>query len=556
MAVLILSEPLYGLSGTLWPIHLKPQPDELLSSWIIRLAHAHGYKVQTMCAILFGRDSTVWNRDVDRLAPKEIVEILARVSGATIEQIENSTLRAYEGTLFERHNANGMCRWIVPLGIFHRSRRRPGLMCCPQCLEEDAEPYFRRRWRLAFSIACTRHGSYLLDACPECKSPLAPHRSDMQGRQVYPRSGLNVHCWKCGFDLRMTPNTKVLDDSLVELQVRLDIVLANGYADWAGNPAMQSIIFFDGLRELIAGITSAQTQERLIKSAKLSSIDLNDWPHTGLEMASLPMRRELFRLLAMVLEGWPENFIDLIQECKLRYADLKGDSEQRPFWYEDVIRREAGGGYAPISEEEAGAIASAVEVRYGRFSGAMARALSGREIYAHMPEHLPKPVSDDVYEDLLTSIDHQVAGTLDKTERACLIRDKVMFAAGRQLRLSEGALAELTLGQVRALVPEAVELDFSDVPRSPAQARAWVEWYWDEMRPQLQPEAEVDRIFTSAITRRAVRHSTVGARFQSAVECAMLQRVIPSYGCWHLGEPRLKFRLPYINIHTSTIPPI
>jgi hypothetical protein len=32
------------LSGTLWPIHLKPLDDELLSSWTIRLSRAYDIK--------------------------------------------------------------------------------------------------------------------------------------------------------------------------------------------------------------------------------------------------------------------------------------------------------------------------------------------------------------------------------------------------------------------------------------------------------------------------------------------------------------------------------
>lgn len=528
---------LYGLSGLLWPVHLKPLPDELLSSWLVRLAHAHGYKVQTMTRLLFGQSSTIWNRDIDRLAPTEIGEILMRVTGATIEQFEGATLRAYEGTLVEHHTTGGMGRWVVPLGIFHRARKRPGLMFCPQCLDEDAETYFRRHWRLALSTVCTKHLCHLMDSCPRCQSPLAPHRADMQSRQHYPRAGLNVHCWKCGFDLRDSPQTGQLDESLVRFQSQLDRALQQGYVDWAGNPSMHSLVFFDGLRALIAGITSRQTQERLAGSVWINGIDLNGWPRTGLETALLPMRREVFRWVSMLLENWPANFIALIHENKLRYADLKGDSEQRPFWYEDVIRREAGGGYALISQEEAYAIADAVEGKYGRFNGSMARKLSGRDIAVHVADRRPQRVSDEAYEDLLTSIDHQIAGTLDKMERACLIRDKVMFAVGRMLGLSEGALADLTLEQVRAQVPGKVEANFSEVARTPAQARAWVEWYWKKMRPQLNPRQGVDFIFTSARAQQGIKHSTVGGRFKRAIEYAMLCREISNYGCWYKSTP-------------------
>jgi len=525
-----------GLSGNIWPVHPKPLPDELLSSWIVRLAHGHGLKLQTFCSLVFGREKSIWTRDIDKLAPDWLITKLSKATGVSVLEVGETTLRTYEGILYEHHQPNGNTKWITPLGIYHRIHRSPGLHCCQKCLAADAEPYFRRRWRLAFSTVCTKHGCYLLDSCPECESPLAPHRSDMQGMQHFPRAGLNARCWKCDFDLRDSRHTEVPDKSLVMFQAQLEQILGDEYANWAGNPTMHSIVFFDGLRALIAGITSRHSRERLKKSIKLEDIDLSDWPRTGLEMASLSMRRELFRLLAKVLERWPTNFIELIHECKLRYADLKGDSEQRSLWYEDVIRYEAGGGYALISQDEANAIADAVETKYGRLNLKAATRLSGRDIASHVADHLPRPISDDVYEELLTSIDHQIAGTLDEIERSCLIRDKIMFVAGRQIGLSEVALANLTLERLRSLVSEEERLAFSEVARTSRQSRAWIEWYWKKVRPKLRPRADVDVVFTSSLTRQGLRHSAVSARFCKAVEFAMLKGSIRSYGQWVAGR--------------------
>lgn len=140
-----------------------------------------------------------------------------------------------------------------------------------------------------------------------------------------------------------------------------------------------------------------------------------------------------------------------------------------------------------------------------------------------MSDRLRQPVSDDVYEDLLISIVHQIVGTLDKTERACLTGDKVMFAVGRQFGLSEGKLAGLTLEQVCVLAP--------DVARTSAPARAWAEWYWAKMRPELQPMADVDCVFALSRTRHGFQHSAVGLRFQRMLKTARC-RLIVSYGMW------------------------
>ena len=521
-----------GLSGNLWPIHLKPLPGELLSSWLVRLAHGHGLKLQTFCAMVFGRDKPIWGRDIDKLAPEWLITKLAECTGTSAQVVFGTTLKSYEGVLYERHQPNGNTKWILPVGVYHRTRRRHGLQYCPYCLKEDDTPYFRKHWRLALSTVCTRHQCLLLDGCPKCASPLVPHRTDMQGRQYFPHETMHVHCWKCGFDLRLAKAGKVKNKALVRLQVQLESVIENGYTDWAGNPTMHSLVFFEGVRALIAGMTSRHTKERLRKSATLDRINLDDWSRTRFEMMPITERRGIVDLLTLVLKKWPTNFTELIKDCRLRYCDLKGDSEQRVFWYENVIQEEAGCGYAPISKEEARAIANVVEVKHGRFSGATARRLYGHDINGRVPEYFPQPVTDDVYEELLTSIDHQVAGTLDRIERACLIRDKVMFATGRQLRLSERALAELTLDRVRVLVPEKVALDFFSVAKSPVQARAWVEWYWDRMRPQLQPEPSADHVFTSARTKCRFRRSAIGVKFHRLVEAAMLRRSIRNYGCW------------------------
>jgi hypothetical protein len=92
---------LVGLNRQLWPIRYKPQPDELLSCWLIRLAHGHGLKVQTFSNLLFGHRRQVWNRDVDRLGPSWLIEELSHRTGTPMSAAKATCLRAYEGVLFQ-----------------------------------------------------------------------------------------------------------------------------------------------------------------------------------------------------------------------------------------------------------------------------------------------------------------------------------------------------------------------------------------------------------------------------------------------------------------------
>lgn len=518
---------LSGIPSTLLPVHVKSLPDELLSSWLIRLAHAHGQKLQSFSAKLFGRDKAIWNRDIDKLAPDWLITRLSEVTASPIRTVLHTSLRAYEGVLYEHHQPNGNTRWILPLGIYHRTYRNHGLLYCPRCLTEDAAPYFRRKWRLAFSTVCTKHRINLLDRCSQCNSPVAPHRSDMQSKEYFPVNNQLVYCWKCGHDLRLSSVECVTDRSLLRFQNRLERAIARGYTNWAGNPSMFSVVFFDGFRAFIAGVTSAQSIERMAQFKEQPELCDLRFSRSGFEFAPINCRRVFIQWAAKILHNWPKNFEQLIRAEKLRYADLSGDSSSRPFWYETVIWNCVGGGYAPISKEEVMAITNATERQGGKFGVDKARKLSGRDLTCHVPKRVP--VSDAVYQDLMASIDHQIAGTLDKVARACLIRDKVMFATGRLLGLSEGDLADLTLVRLREIVPNKAKLDFTDAARTPAQVRAWVEWYWKEMRPILHPQPTSPQIFISSRTGRGFRHSAIGSRFLKIVDAAMLRSSIPSF---------------------------
>lgn len=517
-----------GVRAHLLPVHLKPLPDELLSSWLIRLAHAHGQKTQSFCANLFGRDKTVWNRDIDKLAPTWLLESLADATATSIEAVNRTTLRAYEGVLYEHLQPNGNTRWILPLGIYHRMHRHLGLLYCPGCLAEDHSPYFRRSWRLACSIVCTKHNSWLRDSCPKCGSPVVPHRADMQSKEYFPYAAQFVHCWLCGYDLRKAPSVLVADHSLLWLQRKMDAALCAGYTFWDGNPSMYSLVFFDGVRALIAGLTSGRTIERL--EFAQGCIEMNSYAlsRSGFEFAKLGDRKYLFVWLSMLLQDWPKRLQALIHDSRLRYADLKGDSNSRPYWIESVIKHAAAGGFAAISDDEVLSITFAVEKQYGQFSLGKARILSGRDMGNHVAKRFP--VTDDIYEDLLTAIDHQIAGTLNERKRVSLIRDKIMFAAGRVLGLSEEGLCQLTLGQLRRLVTEIEQPIFFEVAQSRSQVRAWVEWYWNVIRkPSSAPN-----IFISLNTGRVLTHHAVSSRFRQTIVAANMDRAIPSYSSWSL----------------------
>lgn len=86
--------------GRIWPAHPKPLPDELLSSWIVRVAQANGIKLQTLCWMLFGNERSPWNRDIDRSAPKWLLKAMCEHTGTNYWDAYHTTLTTYRTILF------------------------------------------------------------------------------------------------------------------------------------------------------------------------------------------------------------------------------------------------------------------------------------------------------------------------------------------------------------------------------------------------------------------------------------------------------------------------
>jgi len=135
------------LSGRLWPIHLKPFDDELLSSWMIRLARAYDIKPVWFWRLFWPVDF----RTVDIEAPGGLLDLLARRTATSFERALETTLTA----MAQEHSIARTLRYCVP------------------CMAKGPQ-YFRRRWQLRSFLLCERHGVPLRTGCSEWGHELTP----------------------------------------------------------------------------------------------------------------------------------------------------------------------------------------------------------------------------------------------------------------------------------------------------------------------------------------------------------------------------------------------
>jgi len=328
-----------GITESLWPIHYKPLPDELLSCWLVRLAHGHGLKVQTFCTLIFGSQRQIWNRDMDRLAPTWLIDELSQRTATPPAVVWNTTLRSYEGLLFRRFKASGALQWILALKLYHRKREGYGLQYCPACLAEDSIPYFRKRWRIAFYTVCTKHRTMMMDRCPQCAAGVAFHRLDIANGDAI-EAGTLAFCHECGFDLRDASAVEPLSYDSDATALLLDAC---------------SVLVPDPVfnHEWDLGRYSVLHQFNMILTSKYRHVSLRDFVldqigcpdirlatgRISLEMRSIEERHHLLQL-SMWLMVSPDVRLEYAwRSGAVRYNVLLKDFSEPPDWYQRLTEK-------------------------------------------------------------------------------------------------------------------------------------------------------------------------------------------------------------------------
>lgn len=322
----------------LWPYHPKPYPDELLSSWLVRIAHGHGLKVQSFCTLIFGRHRQVWNRDIDRQAPDWLVEALCTQTAVNLTQGLATTLRMYEGMLYPNFTASGLLRWILPLRMHHRTWQGHGLQFCPVCLSRDKEPYFRRRWRVGFYVWCTRHQCLLHDRCPDCAAPVAFTRQEM-GKPGASTTTPMCFCHACGFDLRQAARCPpTFHDSATGRWLKQVLrTLEHGeYHTPAHTPPGALAVLHLLCKLMTSRYPSVSLQRFVCDELKIKESSL---PDSRLSLVMRPIQERFFLLqLASWLLVDPQRRLSHAWQARaVRYNLLLKDMADLPTWYVTLV---------------------------------------------------------------------------------------------------------------------------------------------------------------------------------------------------------------------------
>lgn len=186
-----------------WPITVTPQPDELLSSWLHRLAYANGVPARSFARVL-GLAPGMWSARLDLQNSNSVTDQLRRCADISPERLNLMTLPG-----------NFSNKLFLPLRSLARRQGSAWLQFCPLCLADSAHSYFRREWRLATRLTCETHATRLRDRCPSCNQPVIA----FDQRQLLPQH----HCVRCRYDFRrastiyLCPAVRRLDQCIHEI---------------------------------------------------------------------------------------------------------------------------------------------------------------------------------------------------------------------------------------------------------------------------------------------------------------------------------------------------
>ena len=144
-------------------------------------------------------------------------------------------------------------------------------------------------------------------------------------------------------------------------------------------------------------------------------------------------------------------------------------------------------------------------------------------------------VGSEDAEVFVAGIDHLIAVTHGQ-ERIDYLRDKVLFVAGRVLRLSQRQLAGMHLADVTYNAANTTGEGSALIPSTTTELRDYFVWYKKEVRPRYPTADSEPWLFLSSGPRGRMSESLIGARFMNAVRSADMSRRIKNFAHWTFVE--------------------
>ncbi|PTT68953.1 MULTISPECIES: TniQ family protein [unclassified Chryseobacterium] len=313
------------------PGYIPPEEDEILSSWIFRLARSHKMKPFTFAK--YGLEvPDLWNRDFDKFYNQKLVDLLTTLTPLNHCKINSLHLISYQDIIFNSKINSAFTEGILNVGVEHRMRNNKGLLACPLCLSK--KEFYKKSWRLVSSIVCTDCLCNLIDECPDCKMPIVFQRLDIGKKDVYLEKPMYL-CWNCNNDLRKNYTLIDKNSDIFKYQEYINRTIEYGY----NKNTQYSFNYFSVLFSILRKSRSSSAKffrlrEAFTKEFEISSDELSIH---NFEL-SLQLRKLLLPLIYNLLSDLDQNFIPFCERNFIRISDIRTDGQPLPFWIFNKFR--------------------------------------------------------------------------------------------------------------------------------------------------------------------------------------------------------------------------
>jgi len=328
-------------------------PEELLSSWVARSAWGFGLTYRGFLKLSGnGKGHAL---DLDSHWAPDHLEHLTATTGCDRSALADASLRGLSSVLAHEAGFSGEDRWVTSYQMGRHKGLEGGVPFCPHCFREEAVPYVRRQWRLAFVSVCEPHRCFLRATCPHCRVPF-------NFRALAASAPSMAHCQECGADLREERSaegrlTVTAGVNICRTQSRLLNTLRAREVRLSRDVTIPVSHYFALLQTVIALFLSTRGRRLWSRTAEAALSGVlpagrrNNIPM--LRFLPAETRGRLIDLAVFLLDEWPRRLLDLCLWVRLKASDFQRTTQRGRLNVEEEFICALGGDRRPFRRDVA-----------------------------------------------------------------------------------------------------------------------------------------------------------------------------------------------------------
>lgn len=354
-------EPQKKVDPLLTPIiRFLPESDELLSSWLFRLAWMNAEKIHTFRKRCWNKTGSPWNRNINLPIDTQFFQNIANLAQTNYERLFPHTLLSLEGILFEKVKKSGKVDGVLASRHYAYGNNRPhhSLQYCTECIQEQTTVHFKRTSMITYLVGCPKHRNVYRDTCYKCGHPVKIHLSD-SGQKYIPRINPVSFCHYCGSLWGQAPKQELpeLSDDFWSLQGKIQETLHTNWFQISGGEQLYALSFFNGLRHIIRYImnntNTASLREIVARELGILPLGFVQNGYQGrMDSLSIGDRVTIMQYVSWLLSEWPSRFNWALKKSGISYSYLCTYRDEFPYWLAKEIWQTKDVKHTTISKDE------------------------------------------------------------------------------------------------------------------------------------------------------------------------------------------------------------